>query len=728
MPAIPRSLAGLAAQFAPPRAALWLQGEFLQERERWLLWVPVLLACGIGLYFALPSEPATWLPLAVAGSLLALLVLLWRRDGARIGLTAALLVAAGCALAQWRAQFVAAPVLDRQIGPVAVSGRVLNAQAREDGVRLTLERLTIARIAPERTPERVRVTAKLRGAPPPVGSWVSVRAVLMPPAQPAVPGAFDFARTAWFDRLGGIGYSVAAPRLIAAPSGEGAGTWSGAARLWINGVRQTLTARILAALPGPAGAIAAALMTGERSAIPPEVDAAWRDSGLAHILSISGLHLALVAGIVFGGLRALLALWPWLALNHPIKKWAAVAALLATFCYMLLSGADTPTQRSFLMTALILLAVLVDRTAISMRSVAWAALAILVIAPEALLNAGFQMSFAAVAALIAAYEVIGRRLAARSDDALPRRALMMVAGAAATSLIAGMATAPFAAYHFNRFVDFGLVANLLAVPLASFWVMPWAVIAFLLMPLGLEAWALVPMGWGIEGINHLATMVASWPGSVSLIPAMPVWSLAAMALGGVWLVIWRRRWRLAGLVPMLAGMASPFLTPVPSLFIHPDGAVAVRMADGALAIGGGGGIVAETWLRRVGRETAAPWPGERDLTPNRNGRLARRGAAAPVQSADGRLRCDGLGCTFRTDGWLIAFPRDPGAAAEDCRSADLVLTHLFIRDRCPSARLLVDRNELRRNGAHAVYLGSNTIRVEHVAGSSGARLWNGGVR
>lgn len=713
-----------AGRLTAPQFLAWLRAQALAERDRWALWAPVWFGLGIALYFLLPVEPPLWTAPVVVAVLVPLAWVIRARPAGLVGVVVAGLVAGGFGAAHWRAQAVAAPVLKREIGPVWLTARVLNAQAQEGGLRLTLDRAVIERFT-DPVPERLRVTVRGQIEPPAVGSWVRVRAMLSPPAAPAAPGAFDFARFAWFQQLGAVGYSVSRPRAVEAPDANGGDGWGKAVTLWLNGVRQTLTRRILDAVPGPAGAVAAALMTGERSAIPPEVDAAYRDSGLAHILSISGLHLALVAGIVFTGLRFLLALFERVALRYPIKKWAAVAALLATFAYMMLSGADVPTQRSFLMTSLVLLAVLADRNAISMRSVAWAALAVLLLLPESLLNAGFQMSFAAVAALIAAYEVIGTRLSASGDRGPVRLVGLYLAGAAATTLIAGLATAPFAAFHFGRFVDFGLVANVMAVPLASLWIMPWGVLAFLLMPFGLERLALWPMGQGVEVLNAIAAKVASWPGAVSLIPAMPDWALGAVALGGLWLCVWRRRWRLLGLAPLAFATASPFMSPPPDLLIHPDGQTAVTMADGGLAIGGGAGIVAETWLRRAGQKEALPWPGDRNIVEGRGGRLTRRGARAPAVSADGRLRCDAIGCAYRTDGWVVALPRDAPAVDEDCRTADLLLATVPVRGRCPAARLVVDRWDLNRDGAHAVWLGRNRIRVENVGTSRGRRLWTG---
>jgi competence protein ComEC len=498
-------------------------------------------------------------------------------------------------------------VLEKRIGPVRLEGRVVAEQRRAKGRRILLDRPVIQRLAPERTPERVRVTVRAMpdGARP--GDRVTVRAILAPPPSPAAPGAFDFQRRAYFERLGAVGFSVSPVRLVRHGPPDSIG-------LAVQRLRQHVTARILGALDAPAGAVAAALMTGERGAIPEPVLQAMRDAGLAHLLAISGLHIGLVAGILFFAVRFALAAVPAVALRYPVKKWAALAALAGAFFYLLLSGATVPTQRAFLMLAVVLVAVVFDRSAISMRLVAWAAVLVLVIAPESLLSASFQMSFAAVTALVAAYEALaGRAGAWRAGAGRVRRLGLYVGGVALTTVVAGLATAPFAIYHFNRFALYSVAANLIAVPLTGLWIMPWAIAAFILMPLGLEALALAPMGWGIEAVIGVAATVAAWPGAVALAPAMPVAGLAAAAFGGLWLCLWRRRWRVFGFAAMAAGLMTLGFARPPDVLVNGTGRLmAVRTAAGELALSSTrrSRFQAETWLRRSGQKDPAPWPRE----------------------------------------------------------------------------------------------------------------------
>lgn len=675
----------------------------LAERERWALWLPVGIGLGIAVYFALPAEPPVWVGPALLPPAILLAVLGRRRDLILIFGSGAIAVAAGLTASQLRSHLVAAPVLTREIGPVIVQGRVIEIEPLPRGRRVVLDRPAVEGLAATETPARVRI--RIAGAATPVrpGQEIAVLVGLAPPAPPAAPGAFDFQRQAFFQGIGAVGFAYGAVRSIAPAVAEAEGFNS-----WLAGLRQSITDRVLARLPERSGAVAAALMTGYQTAVPEPVMEAMRDSGLAHLLSISGLHVGLVAGLLFVGLRSALALVPPLALAHPIKKWAAAAALLGTFFYMLLSGAPVPTQRAFLMTGLMLLAVLLDRRAISMRSVAWAACVILLVSPEALIGASLQMSFAAVVALVAAYEgTRAYRQRQRIGAGPARRCATYLAGIALTSVVATLATAPYSVFHFNRLALYGVVANVLAVPLTGFWVMPCAVAAFLLMPFGLDGVALVPMGWGVEAIIRVAERAAAWPGASLLVPVMPMTGLAAITLGGLWLCLWEGRWRWLGIIGILAGAASVATARTPDILVHEAGRlVAVKGASGDLMLSSGRAArrAGQSWLRRAGQAQRGAWPSE-------------------GVSADGVLACDGLGCLYRKDGHIAAIVWMPDALEEDCRLADLVISAAPLREACPSAMRVIDRFDLWRNGGHAIWLSPDTVRIESVREWRGRRPW-----
>jgi competence protein ComEC len=680
-----------------PAALLERLGEaLLAERVRWALWLPVGLGAGVGLYFLLPTEPPLWIGLCAAVAGLAATAGL---HGRLLGIAAAAFLALtlGFALAEIRTRAVTAPMLDRSIGPAPVEGRVIELEHREGSVRLTLDRLSIPRLASQRTPERARIT--LRGARPdiPIGARVRVSAILRPPSEPAAPRAFDFQRQAFFDRLGATGFATGRISVLRIDPPNG---WLDAVRVWKADVRRSITERLMAALPGGAGAIAASLITGEQGPIPAADMQAIRDSGLAHLLSISGLHMSLVVGLVFFVIRGGLALVAPLALRWPTKKIAAVIALIVGFLYLHLSGATPPTQRSFVMVSIVLLAVLIDRQAISMRTVAWAAAAVLVFAPESLVGASFQMSFAAVVALIAVFESTSERLAAmRADSGVIRRALLHVAGMSLASIVATLATAPFTVFHFNRLPMFGLLANLLAIPIAEIWVMPWGMLALLLMPFGAETWATTPMGWGIEAIIWIARWTAGLPGSVLVLPEVPLAALIAMVLGGLWLCLWQGRIRWLGTAGIVAGLLVAVAARPPDFLISADGKlIGARGEDGDMALSRRrAGFVPDTWLRRQGQESGADW------------------AAL--------WRCGSTGCSRAYGPVEVALVRTPEERRIACAREGIVVIATIPAQFCRSPRLVIDLLDLRADGAHALRFIGNEVLVETVRGTRGARPW-----
>ena len=695
-----------AAIWRPANLRLHLGAAWAAERHRLFLWAPVFFGAGSGLYLTLPVEPIGWAAPAAAGLFAPAALLLRRYTAPALGLAALALLAAGVAAADWRTERVRAPVLANPIGPTAVSGRVVWVGAGDGPQRYLLDHVRIEGLAPAETPAQVRLSVRSTGpetrAPP--GSWLSARASLRPPPPPSQPGAWDFARQAWFQRIGAVGFAYGAPTPMAAPSGQDRGWLS-----LLSQVRHWVSARILDRSTPSAGPFAAALLTGDRSAIESSALGAMRDSGLAHLLAISGLHVGLVAGFIFFAIRALLALLEPVALRAPIKKWAAAAALFGAAAYLLLSGMSVPTQRAFVMVGVVLLAIMLDRASLSMRLIAWAALLVLAVAPESLLGPSFQMSFAAATALIATYEAargVFARLAARGGLAL--RPLVYGAGVALTSLVAGAATGPFAVYHFNRFADYGLLANLGAVPITGFWVMPWGLVALLLMPFGLEGLALAPMGWGIDAVVWIARQVAAQPGAVTLVPSMPAAALILIAVGGLWLCLWRSRWRFLGVAIVGAGLLLAGLERRPDILVDGEARVmAVRGEDGQLWLSTRqrGRFVSDMWLRRDGQAETLIWPKD--------------GAGA---SAAG-LRCDALGCIQRRDGHLIALVRDPRAYHEDCNRADLVISAVPAWDLCQGPETVVDRFDLWRSGTHALWLEPEGARVESVAQARGTRPW-----
>ncbi|MGV1014303.1 MAG: ComEC/Rec2 family competence protein [Methyloceanibacter sp.] len=677
------------------------------ESDRWFLWLPVLFAGGILTYFALADEPDPRVGMALV---LAAIGLCLTFRAAPLGLVlagACLAFAFGFATAKLRTEMARAPVLTQELRYVQVTGWVEAYEVRDNNrARIGLRVISVSDLAPERRPYRLRVTLPAKsGTDFKTGEAVRFRATLRPLPEPVEPGAFDFARRAWFARLGGTGYATSKIEPLVDTRGP---PWDLAAWARIDALRDKINTRIRAVLPGETGEIAAALITGARGGISEEVNQAMRDSGLFHILSISGLHMAIMAGTVFWLVRALLALVPSLALRFPIKKWAAAVALMAATFYLLLSGASVPTVRSWIMMSIVLVAVMLDRPAITMRNVALAALIILIVAPESLFDPSFEMSFAAVVALVALYEWMSKReWGGLGDVSLVWRSLrkgwVLLLVAALTTLAASTAIAPFAVYHFHRMAHYSLVANLIAGPLVSLLIMPMALISMIAMPFGLEAWPLKTMGVGIELMVATGIWVASWPGAVSVVPQISGTALVLMVLGGLWLCLWQTRARAFGLVVIALGLALAPPGTRPDVLVERNGeTVAVRSETGGLAFP---------------PATAASYSVDNWLLADGDDRKADDAAV------DGTFRCDLLGCIGTVKGKRVALIRHPGALEEDCRRADIVVAPFTVGKKCRAARVIVDRRMLRTHGAHALYLDGLSIRTVTVAAARGRRPW-----
>jgi competence protein ComEC len=685
----------------------WLVGELAAERERWVLWIPVGFGGGAALYFALRFEPPWWVGLAAVGAA-ALVTLGLRRwlAGLVVGL-GLLVVAAGFLVAQGEAALVAAPILTRELGSAVVTGRVMAVERRPGALRLTLRDPVVSKLKPEETPKAVRVRISDKHPPPAPGALVRLRATLSPPPPPAEPGAFDFQRRAYFMGLGATGFSVGAPEVLDAPPVTG---WSRVA-IWFERARGHIARRVAATIADPVEAsVTAALLNGEEFAIPEGTMDAFRFSGLAHLLSISGLHVGIAAGILFYVVRALLALSPWIALRWPIKKIAALFGILSALAYTLLVGAPLPTVRSVLMTGMIMGAVMLDRDPLSMRLVAFAGIATTAMDPEGMLGPSFQMSFAAVVGLIAAFERISAPMAAwRRGFGWFGKSVLYVGGIVLTSVIATLATLPFSLFHFQQIAFYGVLSNMIAIPITSFWVMPWSLVAYALLPFGLEAPALIAMNWGDRAVIATAVFFAGLPWSSITVPAMSAGGFVAVVLGGIWLCAWTRPWRWVGLVAVIGGLATPALVQRPDILVSGDGKLmGVRAASGRLSLSAKAeGRTGESWLQRDGEPQAAPpWP------------LSGRGV-------DDRLSCDALGCLYRAHGRSVAFVRLPDALDEDCRAVDALIGPVSAR--ACRAPLVIDRWRLRREGAHALYLEADGVRVDSVRDRRGDRPWTGSV-
>ncbi len=578
-------------------------------------------------------------------------------------------------------------------GPV--QGRIIDIdRSQSDALRLTLDQVVLSNLAGDETPVIVRVS--LHGPPPDVpyepGQVVLTTARLAAPESAAEPGGFDFRRMAYFNQLGAVGYT-ASPVVLWQPPAGGAEV--------INRLRNRLSLAIQTAVPGDLGAFASGVMTGDRANISAAVITDLRVSSLAHLLAISGMNMAFITTFVFGIVRYGVALIPPLALRVNSKKIAAVAAFGIALFYLLLSGANVATTRAFLMVSVMLFAVLLDRRALSFRSVALSALVLLMAQPESLTAPGFQLSFAATIALIAGFGPTQRWLTARVPG-WTHGPLMLLA----TSVLAGVATAPFAAATFNRFTDYGLMANLLTVPVMSL-LMGAGAVAALLAPFGLAWPALWVMDMSSRWILFIAHWIAGLDGAVTAIPSPGPFVMPLVALGALWVVLWTGRGRLAGVVPVLVGLVLWGMVERPALLISSDGVlVGLLGAEGrALSSAKGAGFAAQSWLADDGDLAL---PEEAAL------RVGFTGAKAARAFQIGGVRGEVLS--------------GKGAVAEvpsACARAEIVVVPTALGKVAPvDGCFIVDRTLLDRTGAMALQPEAGGLRVIPVR--SAPRIWLGG--
>lgn len=664
------------------------------------LFVPVFLALGIGLWFSLAWEPGLLFYATVSAAVLALMGLArfgpWLARPFVLALACMGIGALACGARVW---LVAAPMLEvPYYGPV--QGRIVDIdRSQSDAIRLTLDRVILSEVAPAVTPLTVRIS--LHGPPPQhpyePGTTVQMTARLAAPESASEPGGFDFRRMAWFQQLGAVGYT-ANPVMTWTPPGR----WDAA----VNRLRNRLSAGIMAAVPGDSGAFASGALTGDRSEISAAVVSDLRISSLAHLLAISGMNMAFLTGFVFALVRYGLALIPPLSLRVNSKKVAACLAFGVALFYLVLSGANVATTRAFLMVSIMLGAVLFDRQALTLRAVALAAVILLICAPESLMSPGFQLSFAATIGLIAGFGPAERLLIAKG---LPRW-MLPVAMLAVTSLLAGLATAPYSAATFNRLTAYGLIANLLTVPVMSL-LMGAGAVAALAAPFGLAGPALLVMGWSAEWILFIAHWIAGLNGAITPVPQPGPWVVPLITLGALWALIWQGRARLAGLMPVALGFALWVAGERPPLLISSDGVLAGVMGPEGRALSAprGAGFAAASWLADDGDLAD---PKQAALRPGFAGeKTARRFALDGFRGVilSGKAVESALGA----------------AVAEACATADLVVlpARFGPAPGHPPGCVVIDAAVLAQSGALAGHLSEGDLILSPV--KTGVRLWTG---
>ncbi len=673
----------------------WLDAEL----TRLAVWLPVFMGAGVAGYYSLRSEPAAWV-----GPAFAMPLLLGAITLPRLRLLLAPIAAIALGFASGQIATARAPPIETTLPSRAtvVTGTIVAVESLPDSRRITIRP---AYLDGADAPLVRAVRVRLRDSDDEelaTGDEVSVRALIRAPAPPSYPGGWDLQRDAFYSGLGASGFALGpAERTVeAAPSGP---------MRRVQWLREAIEERVVAVIPGAAGAISVTLLTGRSMAIPPADHAAFRDSGLAHLLAVAGLHIGIVMGFALVLSRQFLALSEHASLFWPTKKLAVATALVGGGCYMVLTGMHVPIIRSFTMACLLTTALLAGRQPVSLRGLALAASALMLFAPQEVPGVSFQMSFSAVLALIAGYEALRPWLRRLHGKSRWRRFLSHLAALALTSALAGSASAPYGAYHFGHVQVYFILANMIAVPLTALWVMPAGLIALGLMPLHLEVLALVPMGWGAEAILWVARATAALPAATIDVPHMPLWGLCVFSLGLAWLGLCRGRPRLAAIPVMLSGLASPMLDRPPDILMSADARLIALRATSVMFVQqsqGSAKFTREAWVQYWAVSQVKPVPAFGD-------------------EADGAIRCADGACLLRP------YPDRPGALLvrgadhpAGCDQVSVIVSAEPARRLCPKPwPKLADRFTVWREGSVAIWLEPGTARVLTDRAERGDRPW-----
>jgi competence protein ComEC len=667
---------------------IYLSSPFFNDFQRWPLWLPVFLGLGICLYFSLTFEPPLWI--ASGGMFVFGVTLVFvRLQLLRLLCLSIGMITLGFSVALFRTYLLHTQMLHYPLPPLILEGCVNQVELKPTQQGTFYQRLILTNLkaeTAEKLPKKIRLSLRGKRERLWPGQIIRLKAKLNPILESSLPRGFDFRRQAYFNGIGAAGFALSSPELVGYEP-----NW----RMHLEKRREEITTYFLTHLPTPSGAIAAALVTRDKSAIPEDVREHFINSGLAHILAISGLHLTIIAGVVFMIIRRSIALIPPLCLAYNSKKMAAMGTIFMTLFYLILSGFGIPAQRAFIMITVVMGAILMDRTALSMRTVALAASIILIIMPESLLGPSFQLSFAAVVSLVAGYEAWKNPMAHWiMGGGVFRKGLVYAGGLVFTSMLATLATLPFTIYFFHRFSLHAIEANLVAIPLTSLILMPSALLTCLLTPIGLGESPLWVFEKSLGLLIQIATIVSSWPGANVGMTHPPGLSFGLGIVGGLWLCLWQQSWRRWGFVPLAVGLLTAFSVNTPHLLIDGQGKLAGFYKEKTLYLSS----------TRKGKFTAKIW--QQFL------------AAKDIKS----MSCEKGVCKtlFRNIPLIISYQKEN----QPCVKGAVLIRFDPSQKVCPEAALTLDWYDLWREGSHVIWLDPQGFHLETVRTLQGDRPWS----
>ncbi len=674
-----------------------LEDMFEAQKNNLLLWTPVLLAFGISIYFVLQAEPSWMMGFIPFG--LAVCTVLAVKERIKIIALGLCIMALGFLAGQARTAFVATPMLSKDVGPAMVTGVVksIDPLDGESHVRLIIEPLEIEDLEQEKLPKKIRLTLR-EGNHVSVGDTIEGLAKMHAPSSAVIPGRFDFRQYLYFQSIGAIGFFYKDVQVLEQPQRFHFDDY-------IQSLRNTIGQRIKQHLGPETAPIAIALMIGQQTAISDEDKEIMRIAGLSHILAVSGMNVVLFAGSIFFFVRLLLVLIPHIGVIWPVKKISAVAAIIGVFVFMALAGGSLPTIRAVIMSTIVFGAILIDRHPFSMRLMAFAAFTVLLFAPESIFSASFQMSFAAVAALIFAYEKTEAywRTIYHQAGMFKRIALYFI-GMSFTTIVATIATAPFSLYNFHQLSTYGLLGNLLALPVVGSVIMPFIMLAMVLMPLGLEFIPLYIANLGIIIVKEIAQVISELPGAMIYFGLWPGYALALIVFGALCLMLNEGKAKLIGLPFFMIALWGISNYQEPAVLISPDiKLVGVHYDDHF--------YISSKTSNRFLRES---WGEALAIIEERIQKFPKEGTLGPIT-------CGEYGCNIKTSGKMISYINNRAALSEACANADLVLA-AFPAKNCSAP--MIDYFDGRYNGVHALWIKDSVINIKSAKELTGDRPWS----
>ncbi len=673
----------------------YIKDQFREEQPRWFLWLPVLLGIGIVVYFQLPQEISIWWTLGVIESIIFAAILCRYHIKALYVLMVISIVVLGFTNIQLQSEYLSKKKIKTETMETYISGMIEKIDYNYRGFQRFLLKDT-TNFEKDKQFGRVKVSTRQKTSKLKVGQCVEMAAKIMPAGLPVMIGGYQFDRKAYFEKIDANGYALSWAYETDCDNKVGL---KEKFNFFIDNLRSKINAHIHQILPASEAGITSAIVAGEQGVINREIIQNYRDSGLAHFLSISGLHMTMIAGLMFFFVRLFMALIPPLALRYDSKKPAAVMAILISIFYLFISGAQIPAQRAFIMNLIVLIGVLIGRKAISMRTICWAAMFVLILSPQAIIGASFQMSFAAVVALIAFYEkyagTLQRFLRGNPDSGKMvkffRYIWAYLIGILVADFIASLATTPFAIYHFNKIAVYTSITNLLSGPIIGLVIMPFVLIALILMPFGLDVLPLKIVGWGVGLVNDITTYVAALPHAGYQVLSMPTWGFAAIILGGLWLCLWNMPWRKWGTIAIIIGILSIFTVKTPDVMVDNEASLlAVKDEEGDLVIlpARGNYFTKQMWLEKTANKK---------LDKKEQQKLYQIYKGKKVDKSWLDLECDKKSCLYKN---RVRFYKDK--------------------------RLEIDGKnfDTYQAGGASLYFDGDKIKIKTVRDFIGSRFWN----